>query len=143
MRGTVDEDQQHSTDTRPRPWLRVILSLGIFGFLIGLMIGRLLQPDPLRLDRVDSANQALQLWFNVEPQLQATYVAGTVVLRFEAFGREREGQLRWANRLANWRLTRERRDLVLRVVSARPLRAEWRAEQVDDEWRLTVSLLEQ
>ncbi|MBU1332775.1 MAG: hypothetical protein KJ884_06810 [Gammaproteobacteria bacterium] len=143
MRGSVDEDQRHSTDTRPRPWLRVILSLGIFGFLIGLMIGRLLQPDPLRLDRVETADQALQLWFNVEPQLQATYVSGTVILRFEAFGREREGQLRWADRLANWRVTRERRDLVLRVVAARPLRAEWRAEAVDGEWRLTVSLLEQ
>ena len=139
----MGEDERHSTDTRPRPWLRVIASLGIFGFLIGLMIGRLLQPDPLRLDRVEPAGQALQLWFNVEPQIQIADIAGTVVLRFEAFGREREGQLRWADRLANWRVTRERRDLVLQVVATRPLRAEWRAEPVDGEWRLTVSLLEQ
>ncbi|NQD97172.1 hypothetical protein HP532_31400, partial [Pseudomonas sp. CrR25] len=74
MRGSEPEDGQHSTsdrEARPRPWLRVIGSLALFGFLIGLMIGRLLQPDMLRLQAVDVAGEGLQLWFNVEPKVRA------------------------------------------------------------------------
>ncbi|MCY1531248.1 hypothetical protein D9M68_664680 [compost metagenome] len=121
----------------------MIGSLALFGFLIGLMIGRLLQPDPLRLDRVEVAEQGLHLWFNVEPTVRVEHFEGAVVLRIETFGRERQGQLQLHGKVVNWRLSREHRDLLLRIVAARPLRAEWRAEELGGEWRLTVSLEEQ
>ncbi|MBX9763178.1 MAG: hypothetical protein K2Y24_09120 [Pseudomonadaceae bacterium] len=143
MRGSECEDEQHSTDPRPRPWVRVIASLGIFGFLIGLMIGRAFQPDPLWLERVDVVDETLHLWFNVEPSARDESAAGVVNLRFKSFGREFKGQITVAGRQANWRFERQRRDLVLRVVAARPLLSEWRAEQMDGEWRLVVSLREQ
>jgi hypothetical protein len=143
MRGSEREDEQHSTDPRPRPWVRVIASLAVFGFLIGLMVGRMLQPDPLWLDRIEVQEDGLALWFNVEPVPQAEHAAGVVVLRLQSFGREQQGQLQVQGRLANWRLQRERRDLLLRVVAARPLRSEWLAEEVDGRWRLKVSLAEQ
>ncbi|VXB92404.1 conserved hypothetical protein [Pseudomonas sp. 8BK] len=143
MRGSELEDEQHSTDPRPRPWVRVIASLAVFGFLIGLMIGRLLQPDPLWLDRVEVLDDGLVLWFNVEPVPREEHAAGVFILRLQSFGRQQHGQLQVQGKLANWRLQRERRDLLLRVVAARPLRGEWRAEEVDGRWRLVVSLVEQ
>ncbi|WNF47173.1 hypothetical protein RHP75_01680 [Pseudomonas sp. SG20056] len=143
MRGSELEDEQHSTDPRPRPWVRVIASLAVFGFLIGLMIGRLLQPDPLWLDRVEVTEQGLELWFNVEPVPRAEHAGGVFILRLQSFGRQQHGQLQVQGKLANWRLQRERRDLLLRVVAARPLRGEWRADEVDGRWRLMVSLVEQ
>lgn len=123
--------------------MRVIASLAVFGFLIGLMIGRMFQPDPLFLDRVEVLEQGLALWFNNEPIAQDEHVGGVVNLRFESFGREFNGQLKINGRRANWRFQRQRRDLVLRVVAARPLSAEWRAEEVDGSWRLMVNLSEQ
>jgi hypothetical protein len=143
MRGSEREGEQYSTGTRPRPWVRVIASLGIFGFLIGLMIGRALQPDPLWLERVDVVDQSLHLWFNVEPSVLEEHATGVVNLRFQSFGRQFKGQVSVNGRQANWRFERERRDLVLRVVAARPLRSVWHAEQVDGDWRLVVSLSEQ
>ncbi|MGE6794041.1 hypothetical protein SAMN05216206_3498 [Pseudomonas guineae] len=143
MRGSELEGEQHSTDPRPRPWVRVIGSLALFGFLIGLMIGRLFQPDPLWLERVEEREQGLELWFNVEPVPREEHAGGVFILRLESFGREQQGQLQVQGRLANWRLQRERKDLVLRVLAARPLRGDWRAEEVDGRWRLLVSLVEQ
>lgn len=143
MRGSKPEDGRHSTPDpgpRPRPWARVIGSLALFGFLIGLMIGRMLQPDPLRLASVEVAEQGLQLWFNVEPKVRADHIEGAFFLRFESLGREQQGQLHLQGRVVNWRVRREGRELLLRMVAARPLHAEWRAEELDGRWRLTVSL---
>lgn len=123
--------------------MRVIGSLAIFGFLIGMMIGRMLQPDPQWLRQVDVVDQGLVLWFDQVPRPQVTQIAGAFILRLESFGREQSGQLSVQGRAANWRLQRERKDLELRVVAARPLRGEWRAEEVDGRWRLVVSLQEQ
>ncbi len=123
--------------------MRVIASLAVFGFLIGLMIGRLLQPDPLWLERVEVVEQGLELWFNVEPLPREEHAGGVFILRLQSFGRQQQGQLHVQGKLANWRLQRERRDLLLRVVAARPLRGEWRADEVDGRWRLVISLVEQ
>ncbi|KIP99856.1 hypothetical protein, partial [Pseudomonas fulva] len=140
------EDGRHSTPDkppRPRPWLRVIGSLAIFGFLVGLMIGRLFHPDAMHLKDVEAGDERLVLWFNVEPQVQVSDFQGTFLLRFEGLGRERQGQLQIAGRTANWRVVREGRELEVRVLAARPLRGELTAEEVDGRWRLTVRLAPQ
>ncbi|MGE8496717.1 MAG: hypothetical protein ACN6O6_04355 [Pseudomonas sp.] len=146
MRGSRPEDGGYSTPDigpKPRPWVRVIGSLAIFGFLVGMMIGRLLQPDPQWLREVEVVDQGLVLWFDAQPQPRIAHVAGAFILRLESFGREQSGQLNVQGKAANWRLQRERRELDLRVVAARPLRGEWRAEEVDGRWRLVISLREQ
>ncbi len=120
--------------------MRVIGSLAIFGFLIGLMIGRLFHPEAMHLKAVEVQEEQLLLWFNVEPQVQVSDAHGTFALRFEGLGRERQGQLQIAGRAANWRVVREGRELEVRVVAARPLRAEMNAEKVEGRWRLTVRL---
>ncbi len=119
----------------------MIASLALFGLLLGLMIGRLFQPEPLWLKQVEVREGVLELWFNVEPVPREEHAAGVFTLRLQSFGREQQGQLQVQGRLANWRLQRESKDLLLRVVAARPLRGEWRAEEVDGRWRLTVSLV--
>ncbi|WP_369960220.1 hypothetical protein [Pseudomonas benzenivorans] len=146
MRGSGPDDGRHSTSDsgeRPRPWLRVFASLALFGFLIGMMIGRLLQPAELRLQEVELVGQGLHLWFNEAPKVRARHIGGAYVLRVETLGREQQGLLRLQGRAVNWRLQREQRELVLRLVAARPLRGEWHAEEVDGRWRLRVSLAEQ
>ncbi len=120
--------------------MRVIGSLAIFGFLIGLMIGRLFHPDAVHLKAVETEDDRLLLWFNVEPQVQVSDAHGTFALRFKGLGRERQGQLQIAGRVANWRVVRDGRELELRVVAARPLRAAMDAEEVEGRWRLTVRL---
>lgn len=120
--------------------MRVIGSLAIFGFLIGLMIGRLFHPDAMHLKAVETEDDRLLLWFNVEPQVQVSDVHGTLALRFKGLGRERQGQLQIAGRVANWRVVRDGRELEVRVVAARPLHAAMDAEEVEGRWRLTVRL---
>ncbi|NQD80804.1 hypothetical protein HP436_11505 [Pseudomonas sp. CrR14] len=143
MHGSEPKDGGYSTPDkppRPRPWIRVIGSLAIFGFLVGLMIGRLFHPDAMHLKEVDAADDRLVLWFNVEPRVQVGSFQGAFLLRFEGLGREQQGQLQIAGRAANWRVVREGRELELRVLAARPLRGEWHAEKVDGRWRLTIRL---
>ncbi|MGX5221158.1 hypothetical protein ACVTMO_21270 [Pseudomonas segetis] len=146
MRGSEREGGQYSTPDigdRPRPWLRVIGSLAIFGFLIGLMFGDLFRPDALRLDRIEVRDAGLQLWFNEQPTPKSGEYDGAYVLRLRTLGREQQGQLQLNGRAVNWRLQRDERDMLLTIIAARPLRGEWRADQVDGQWRLDVSLAEQ
>lgn len=116
--------------------------MSLFGFLIGLMIGRLLQPDPARLDRIEATARGLELWFNVAPKLRAEPFDGAFILRIETFGREQQGQLQLGGKGVNWGLKREGRDMLLRLVAARKLRGAWRGEALEGGWRLSVTLQE-
>ncbi|WXL26225.1 hypothetical protein WG219_01695 [Ectopseudomonas mendocina] len=143
MSGSSPEDDGYSTPDlppRPRPWVRVIASLGIFAFLVGLMLGRLMQPEPQWLRDVSVTDQGLALWFDEEPKPVVASTGGVFIMRIESFGKERNGQLQIAGHAANWRIERERRDLLLRVVAARPLQGTWRAQEADGRWRLEISL---
>lgn len=121
----------------------MIGALGIFGFLIGLMIGRLFHPDALRLAEVEVVENGLQLWFNVEPRVRDGHIEGVYLLRFEGLGREQQGRLLVDGKAATWRLQRDKRELELRILAARPLRGEWHAQALDGRWRLVVSLREE
>ncbi len=114
--------------------------MSLFGFLIGLMVGRLLQPDPARLERIESTTKGLDLWFNVAPNLRAEPFDGAFILRIETFGREQQGQLQLDGKAVNWGLKREGRDMLLRFVAARGLRGAWRGEALEEGWRLSVGL---
>ena len=105
-----------------------------------MMVGRLLQPAELRLAEVQVVEQGLDLWFNEHPQVHAGHLEGAFVLRVECLGREQRGQLQLDRRPVSWRLQRERRELVLRLVATRPLRGQWHVEEVEGRWRLAVRL---
>ncbi len=129
----------------PRPKLlpRVMGSLAIVGLMVGLMIGRLTIPDPVQLQQVETISDGVVVWFNSEPKLHGEHVDGTVALLFDAQGKVASGQLKVNERDVNWRIRKTDSGLLLNLVAARPLRGEWKGEEVDDRWRLEIHLQEQ
>lgn len=146
MRGTELKDGQHSTpdpSERSQLWPRVLGSLALFGLLIGLMIGRLTNPDPVRLDNIEVHRDQLVLWFNDEPKVHAEVVEGTVAILFDATGAPASGRLLVDGKPVTWRIQRSEEGLLLTAVAARPLQMQWRAVQVDGRWQTTIELGEQ
>jgi hypothetical protein len=146
MRGTELKDGQHSTPDpgeRSQLWPRVLGSLVILGLLIGLMIGRLANPGPARLDNIEVHRDALVLWFNDEPQVHDEVVEGTVAILFDATGAPASGQLLVSGKPVSWRIRRSDEGLLLTAVAARPLQVQWSGEQLDGRWRTTIELREQ
>jgi hypothetical protein len=146
MRGTELKDGQHSTPDpgeRSQLWPRVLGSLVILGLLIGLMIGRLANPGPARLDNIEVHRDALVLWFNDEPQMHDEVVEGTVAILFDATGAPASGRLLVSGKPVSWRIRRSDEGLLLTAVAARPLQVQWSGEQLDGRWRTTIELREQ
>ncbi|MEX5496946.1 MULTISPECIES: hypothetical protein [Pseudomonas] len=146
MHGSEGKDALHSTpeeDPRPKLLPRVMGSLAIVGLMVGLMIGRLTIPDPVQLQQVETISDGVVVWFNSEPKLHGEHVDGTVALLFDAQGKVASGQLKVNERDVNWRIRKTDSGLLLNLVAARPLRGEWKGEEVDDRWRLEIHLQEQ
>lgn len=113
----------------------------LIAFLVGMMIGRVFDPPRLRVEDAGPWEQGLQLWFNREPQALTEHADGVLRYRFEAaYGRVREGRLRLPLGLVNWRIERDGRDLLLVLISPRPLGAEWGGTEVDGRWRVQLTL---
>ncbi len=121
----------------------MVFSLALFGLLVGMMAGRLTTPEPARLEQVEILADGLALRFNVEPNRYAEHLDGAFAMLFQATGEDAAGRLRLASGPANWRLQRTERGLLLHLVAARPLRAEWRGEAGDGAWRLIISAREE
>lgn len=146
MRGTELKDGQHSTpdpSERSQLWPRVLGSLALFGLLIGLMIGRLTDPEPARLDNIEVHRDQLVLWFNDEPKVHSEVVEGSVAMLFDATGAPASGRLLVDGKPVSWRIQRSDEGLLLTVVAARPLQMQWRAVQLDGRWQTTIELGEQ
>ena len=146
MHGSEGKDALHSTpeeDPRPKLMPRVMGSLAIVGLMVGLMIGRLTTPDPVELQQVETAADGVVVWFNSEPKLHGEHIDGTVALLFDAQGKASTGQLKVNDKDVNWRVRKTDGGLLLNLVAARPLRGEWKGEEVDDRWRLEIHLQEQ
>ncbi|NIF17575.1 hypothetical protein [Pantoea sp. Cy-639] len=145
MHGSKREDDEHSTpepDPRSKAWPRVLLSLAIFGMLVGLMIGRLTAPDERVLEQVEVVQDGLDLWFNEEPQLHGENVEGTVAVVFQAEGKVARGQLMLQGKPVSWRLQKSDEGLLLTLVAARPLRGEWAGAETAGRWKVQVRLHE-
>ncbi|MBU3059207.1 hypothetical protein [Pseudomonas indica] len=146
MHGSDTEDGRHSNpeeDPRPRLWLRFLASLALIGFLVGLMIGRLTQSEPVVLQRVEERPAGLVLWFDHEPKVFVEHLDGAFALSVEAVARARAGRVELAGKPVNWRLQSGDKGFLLRFVAARPLRGAWEAAEVDGQWRLSISLREE
>ncbi|MDD1150470.1 hypothetical protein M5G25_19510 [Pseudomonas sp. TNT2022 ID357] len=146
MHGSEEKDRLHSTpeeDPRPKLMLKVFGSLAIVGMMVGLMIGRLTQPDPVELQQVEVAADGLVLWFNHEPKVHGEHIDGAVALLFDAQGRGQNGQLQVNQKNVNWRVRLADRGLLLNLVAARPLRGDWAGSEVEGRWRLAIHLREE
>lgn len=115
-------------------------SLAIVGLMVGLMIGRLTIPGPVELQQVETAPGGVVVWFNSEPQLHGEHIDGTVALLFDAQGKAASGQLKVNDKDVNWRIRKTDGGLLLNLVAARPLRGEWKGDEVDGRWRLEIHL---
>ena len=122
---------------------KVMGSLAIVGVMVGLMIGRLTTSDPVELLQVETAADGVVVWFNSEPKLHGEHVDGTVALLFDAHGTAASGQFKVNDKDVKWRVRTTDGGLLLNLVAARPLRGEWKGEEVDDRWRLEIHLQEQ
>lgn len=122
---------------------KVMGSLAIVGLMVGLMIGRLTTPDPVELQQIETAADGVVVWFNSEPKLHGEHIDGTVALLFDAQGKAASGQLKVNDKDVNWRVRKTDAGFLLNLVAARPLRGEWKGEEVDDRWRLEIHLQEQ
>ncbi|MCG6573801.1 hypothetical protein EGM97_03660 [Pseudomonas sp. AF32] len=145
MHGSADEDERHSTpqtDRRSTLMPRVMASLAIFGLMIGLMIGRLTNPEPSVLQQIEVGDGVLVAWFNDETRLHGEIIDGSVALLFEAEGQAQKGRLKLNGKDVNWRVRLSDKGLLLTLVAARPLRAQWAGSEVDGRWRLEVRLQE-
>lgn len=145
MHGSEREDDEHSTpepDPRSKAWPRMLMSLALFGLLVGLMIGRLTTPEERVLERVEVVEAGLDLWFNEEPKLHGESVDGTLALLFEAQGKAQRGQLQMQGKPVSWRVQKSDAGLLVTLVAARPLRGEWSAVEDAGRWRVQVRLHE-
>jgi hypothetical protein len=146
MHGSELKDGEHSTpeeDPRSKLWPRVLGSMAIVGLMVGLMIGRLTEPDPLELLQIQEQPTGLVLWFNHDPQVAAEHVDGMVSMRFTAKGQPWNGQIKLDGKDVRWKLERKERDLLLSLLAARPLHGDVRGATEDGRWRLEVSLREE
>ena len=146
MHGSEYEDGRDSTpeeDPRPKLWPRVLGSLAIVGFMVGLMIGRLTTPDPIELQQIEVMPGALVVWFSGEPKLHGEVVDGTLGLLFDAKGAVQNGQLMLNGKTVNWRVRVTDAGLLLTLVAARALQGDWAGAPQDGRWRLQVNLREQ
>ena len=137
------EDGRHSTpddDPRPSLWPRFLFSLALLGLLLGLMIGRLMEPEPVHLQRIEVRQGGLALWFDHEPKVRVEELEGAYALVLGAFGPAARGQLTLDSAPVSWRVQRATEGVMLRFVAARPLQGEWQGAEVDGHWRLEISL---
>ncbi|WP_268799117.1 hypothetical protein [Pseudomonas huanghezhanensis] len=146
MHGSERKDGMHSTpedDPRPKLWPKVLGSIAIVGFMVGLMIGRITTPDPTRLQQVETTTNGLVLWFNNEPQLHGEHIDGAVALLFNAEGQPQRGELKLEGRDVRWRVQRSDKGLLLNLLAARPLHGDWHGVTEGGRWRLQISLREE
>lgn len=127
-------------DPRPRLRRRFFASLVLIGLLVGMMIGRLVTPEPVRLLRVEPQAQGLDLWFDRQPELYEEHLDGAFALLLQAKGEAAAGQLATADGRVAWRVQRSEQGLLVHFVATRPLRGEWSGEERDGAWRLAVRL---
>jgi hypothetical protein len=146
MHGSELNNGEHSTpeeDPRPKLWPKVLGSLAIVGLMVGLMIGRLTEPTSLELLQIEEQPTGLALWFNREPDVVPEHADGTFAMRFTAKGQPWRGQLKVNGKDVRWKLERDKRDLLLTLLAARPLHGDLHGEKLDGRWRLEVSLREE
>jgi hypothetical protein len=129
-------------DPRRRVWPRFLLGLAATGLLVGLMLGKWLNPGPVYLLEVREAPNALVLWFDREPLApRLETLDGALLVRLDdAQGNAQAGRLALEQGEVRWRLRAADSALLLSFVATRPLRAEWRGEAKGGQWRLELRL---
>lgn len=117
-----------------------MVSLCVGGLLVGLMIGRLLDPvaEMPRVLAIQPSANGLQLSLDRQPEVQAGHLEGALALRIGASAAAQQGQSRIGDVPLRWKLEPQGNGVFLTLVSTRPLRGDWDSAQVDGRWRLNI-----
>lgn len=127
---------------RPRPWLKVMVSLCVLGLLLGLMLGRLVNPPhegPPQILAVEPSADGLMLTLNAQPAVRAGQLDGALALQIDASGAAQQGQLRIGDAPVRWKLEPRDKGVLLTLLSTRRLQGTWDSAEVQGRWRLNVS----
>ncbi|MFV3331499.1 hypothetical protein ACNFIA_11255 [Pseudomonas sp. NY15437] len=127
---------------RPRPWLKVMVSLGVLGLLLGLMLGRLVNPPhdgPPQILAVEPSATGLVLVLDAQPAVRAGHLEGALALHIAARGTPRQGQLRIDDAPVRWKLEPQEKGVLLTLLSTRRLQGAWDSAEIKGQWRLTIS----
>lgn len=127
---------------RPRPWLKVMVSLAVLGLLLGLMLGRLVNPPhegPPQILAVEPSADGLILTLDAQPAVRAGQLDGALALQIQASGKAEQGQLRIGDAPVRWKLEPDEQGVRLTLLSTRRLQGAWDSAEVEGRWRLTVS----
>lgn len=127
---------------RPRPWLKVMVSLSVLGLLVGLMLGRLVSPPhegPAQILDVEPAQDGLVIILDAQPAVRAGQLDGALALQIDANGKPQQGQLRIGKAPVRWKLEPRENGVLLTLLSTRRLKGTWASAEVEGHWRLTVS----
>ncbi|MDH0292826.1 hypothetical protein N7414_27210 [Pseudomonas sp. GD04087] len=146
MQRSEPENGGHSTSAqeqmRPRPWLKVMLSLCVLGLLLGLMIGRLVNPaheGPAQILGIEPSENGLVLILDAQPAVRAGHLDGALALQIDASGKAQQGQMRIGDAPARWKLQPQDNGVVLTLLSTRRLQGTWDSSEVQGRWRLNIS----
>jgi len=146
MQRSEPENGGHSTPAkeqmRPRPWLKVMVSLCVLGLLVGLMLGRLVNPvheGPVQILAVEPTADGLVLTLDAQPAVHAGHLEGALALQIGAIGKAEQGQLRIGDAPVRWKLEPQERGVLLTLLSTRRLQGSWDSAEVQGRWRLTIS----
>ncbi|WP_447754300.1 hypothetical protein [Pseudomonas nicosulfuronedens] len=146
MQRSEPENGGHSTPAkeqmRPRPWLKVMVSLCVLGLLLGLMIGRLLNPaheGPPRILAVEPLDNGLALTLDAQPSVRAGHLDGALAVQIDASGKAQQGQLRIGDAPVRWKLEPQEKGVLLTLLSTRRLQGAWDSAEAQGRWRLTIS----
>ncbi|MDN6856413.1 hypothetical protein QO207_07420 [Pseudomonas sp. CAN2814] len=127
---------------RPRPWLKVWVSLVVLGLLVGLMLGRLVNPPhegPPQILSVEPSADGLVLTLDAQPAVRAGHLEGALAVQIDAIGQARQGQIRIGDAPVRWKLEPGERGVLLTLLSTRRLQGTWDSAEVGGRWRLSIS----
>jgi len=126
---------------RPRPLLKVWVSLCVLGLLVGLMIGRLVNPPhegPPQILAVEASADGLVLTLDAQPAVRAGHLEGALALQIDANGKAQQGQLRIGDAPLRWKLEPQGQGVLLTLLSTRKLQGAWDSAEVKGQWHLNV-----
>ncbi|QRY80083.1 hypothetical protein JVX91_02885 [Pseudomonas sp. PDNC002] len=146
MQRSEPENGGHSTPAqaqmRPRPWLKVMVSLCVLGLLVGLMLGRLVNPPregPPTILSVEPTENGLVVTLDAQPAVRAGHLEGALAVQIEAVGKAQQGQFRTGDAPVRWKLEPAEKGMQLTLLSTRRLQGAWDSAEVEGRWRLSVS----
>ncbi len=126
---------------RPRPWLKVMVSLSMLGLLVGLMIGRLVNPPPEgppQILAIEPTADGLLVRLNAQPAVRAGHLEGALAVQIDASGKAQQGQLRIGDAPVRWKLEPQGQGVLLTLLSTRRLQGAWDGAEAEGQWHLKV-----